>query len=139
MSDESTEISHEAQRDESRCGVFCDAEPEVSFEAFGYTFYWCRDCYEGPCGRCFEPIPEDTRGSTRAKGWCEDCREEVRLLVGDDDRGIQKDEDSEQATLLTDGGTPTASIAREHLLGATVWAYGGGGASPSAPFGRRSA
>ena len=103
--DESTvEITHDAERDESRCGVFCDGEPEVSFEAFGHTIHWCRECYEEPCGRCFKPIPEGTRGSTRAKGWCEDCREEVGLIVGDDERGIQKDEDSEQATLLTDGG-----------------------------------
>jgi len=29
-----------------------------------------------------------------------------------------------------------ASIAREHLLGATVWAYGGGGASVK-PWTRR--
>jgi len=98
------EVSHETARDESVCGVFCDAEPEVSFEAFGYTFHWCRDCYEGPCNRCHEPIPEDTRGSTRAKGWCEDCREEVKLVCGDDDRGIQKENGEEQAKLLTDGG-----------------------------------
>ncbi len=109
MSEESTvEITHDTARDESVCGVFCDAEPEVSFEAFGYTFHWCRDCYEGPCGRCHEPIPQDTRGSTRAKGWCEDCREEVKLLCGDDDRGIQKDDGEEQAKLLTDGGRDTA-------------------------------
>jgi len=106
--EETVEITHDAERDESRCGVFCDGEPEVSFEAFGHTIHWCRECYEEPCGRCFKPIPEGTRGSTRAKGWCEDCREEVGLIVGDDERGIQKDEDSEQATLLTDGGRKTA-------------------------------
>ena len=113
--EETVEITHDAERDESRCGVFCDGEPEVSFEAFGHTIHWCRECYEEPCGRCFKPIPEGTRGSTRAKGWCEDCREEVGLIVGDDERGIQKDEDSEQATLLTDGGRDTAGTLRTEI------------------------
>ncbi len=41
---------------------------------------------------------------------------------------------TEQQTLIADGGRQTddtsrRSIAREHLYGATVWAYGNGGAS----------
>jgi len=104
MATEETIITHDNSRNESVCGVFCDNEPEVEFEAFGYTFHWCRDCYNEPCTRCQEEIPESARGSTRAKGWCEDCREEVGVLVGDDDRGIQKESDSDQTKLLTDGG-----------------------------------
>ena len=106
MTESEEQVTHEVARDESVCGVFCDSDPDVSFEAFGYTFHRCRDCYECDCNRCHEQIPEDTRGSTRAKGWCEDCRQEVRLICGDDERGIQKDPDKEQATLVTDGGHP---------------------------------
>lgn len=115
---EDVEITHDEARDESRCGLFCDEEPDVSFEAFGYTFHRCQSCYEEPCSRCGEEIEDD---SNKPKGWCQSCREEIRLICGgDEERGIEKDEDNEQTTLLTDGGraeydrdTPCADGGRD--------------------------
>jgi len=86
------------------CGPFCDAEPTVSFlDEHGIEVHQCRECYERPCGRCFGDIE---RNENRRKGLCQDCREEIRLLGGDNERGIQKEPDSEQTKLIAanDGG-----------------------------------
>jgi hypothetical protein len=67
---------------------------------------------------------------TGTRRWCVDCGVWVRL----EDWQLHK---RDVARALTDGGRDqsteevdraSASIAREHLLGATVWAYVGGAA-----------
>jgi len=88
------------------CGVFCEAEPEVSFvDEWGIEVHWCRDCYEEPCGHCGEEL----RDENKRKGMCQSRRDEIDSWSGDERRGIQKDHDSEQTTLLTDGGLKTTS------------------------------
>ena len=89
-----------AQR-EDVCGVFCDNDPEVTFtDERGITVHWCRECYEKPCSHCGGEIED----RNKRKGMCQDRRDEIRMLGGDRERGIEKEPESEQTTLLTDGG-----------------------------------
>jgi len=94
-----------SEGDTDRCSryPFCDKTADLVVPAPDESDYpICRECYEEPCGRCFDAIEND---DNVAKGLCQGCRDEIRMWGGDDERGIEKDPDSEQTTLLTDGGT----------------------------------
>lgn len=108
MSGDST-ADRDARRPD-RCGLFCDADPDPDVEfvdEWGVTNRVCRECYDRVCGRCRGEI----RDAYKRKGLCQDCRDEISLWSGDADRGIQKDSDTEQATLLTDGGRERTYVA----------------------------
>jgi hypothetical protein len=82
------------------CGPFCDNEPEVSFvDKHGVEVNWCRECYEEPCGRCGNPMEE----KNKRKGLCQDCRDEISMWSGDEDRGVEKEPEAEQTTLMVEG------------------------------------
>jgi hypothetical protein len=82
---------------------FCDETPDLVVPALdGSDYPICRGCYESDCGRCRAPIEND---DNVAKGLCQDCRDEIRMWGGDDERGIEKEPDSDQTKLITDGGT----------------------------------
>ncbi len=92
---------NEIARSDDHCGVFCDAAPETEFiDEWGVTNRVCADCYDRTCGRCFGDISDEYK----RKGLCQSCRDEIRLWSGDEERGVEKNPDSEQAKLLTDGG-----------------------------------
>lgn len=85
-------------RSKDRCGVFCDAEPEVEFtDEWGVTNRICRHCYDRPCGMC----RGDIRDEYKRKGLCQSCRDEIDSWGRDEERGIEKEPKTEQTTLLT--------------------------------------
>lgn len=89
---------------------FCDETADLVVPApDGSDFPICRDCYESDCGRCRGSIEND---ENVAKGLCQDCRDEIQLWGGDDERGIEKDSESEQTKLMTDGGQSTDGTGR---------------------------
>lgn len=96
-----SEWLNEDARSEDHCGVFCDEEPEVEFtDEWGVTNRVCRDCYDRQCGMCRGNI----RDEYKRKGLCQSCRDEIRMWGGDEERGVEKDPNTEQTKLLTDGG-----------------------------------
>lgn len=92
-----------------RCGVFCDAEPTVSFiDEWGIEVHWCRECYERPCDHCGGEIED----RNKRKGMCQDRRDEISMWGGDEDRGVEKDPGDAQTKLMTDGGQSESAIER---------------------------
>lgn len=85
----------------------------------GSDYPICDDCYASDCGRCSGPIEDD---SNVAKGLCQSCRDEIDLWGGDEEKGVEKEPDTEQTTLLTDGGHGSRSRsvptpAEDELIG----------------------
>jgi hypothetical protein len=81
--------------------IFCGNEADLTVPApDGSDYPICRECYESPCGRCREPIEDD---SNVAKGLCQSCRDEIRMWSGDEERAVEKEPDAEQTTFLSSG------------------------------------
>lgn len=63
----------------------------------GSEYPVCRGCYDSPCGRCPDPIEDD---SNVAKDLCQGCRTEIRRWSTEAD--TEHDRDFDQTTLLPD-------------------------------------
>ncbi|WP_135306314.1 FliH/SctL family protein [Haloarcula amylovorans] len=84
--------------------LYCQSTPTtVHVDEWGFAVSWCDECYADrkQCGRCFGDVEQD---ANLRKGLCQDCRDEIRLWGGDDQRGIEKTPDDAQTKLVTDGG-----------------------------------